>query len=180
MTYSPTSSFIPDLVSCMEAYEYFIHDQNAHFWEEAVEHCKRNGTILAVLDTQAKLDELSRRLTSQGYKNWHRFWIGLVFNASIRQFVWSSGATVNVTSINNTCDNSFYSQNRCFLLRRFKSNCFQGKACDQRLLIAAGFICQPTVQKGIYFRVQIPYAIRLAKRHVLLMWWKSGESCFMF
>jgi len=132
----------------MEAYEYFIHDQNAHFWEEAVEHCKRNGTILAVLDTQAKLDELSRRLTSQGYKNWHRFWIGLVFNASIRQFVWSSGATVNVTSINNTCDNSFYSQNRCFLLRRFKSNCFQGKACDQRLLIAAGFICQPTVQKA--------------------------------
>ena len=151
-------AFISELASCMEAYEYYINDQKTHFWEEAEEHCKQNGSILAVLDTQDKLDELSRRLASQSYKKSDQFWIGLVFNASSRQFMWSSGATVNATAINTTCDiiqneKSFHGKNWCFLLKNVKSNshCFYRKACDKRLPQGgAGYICQPTTQKGIY------------------------------
>lgn len=149
-------AFIPDLASYIMAYEYYIHDQKTHKWTEAVDNCRRNGSILAVLDTQDKLDELSRSLSSQGYKNWNQFWIGLVFNASSRQFIWSSGATVNVTSINTTCDKiqnkrSFYGKNWCFLLKRVKSKspCFQRRACDKRLVFGADYICQPATQKGI-------------------------------
>lgn len=145
----------------MQAYEYYIHNHKTHFWEEAEEHCKRNGSILTVLDSQDKLDELSRRLTSQGYKNSDRFWIGLVFNASIRQFIWSSGVTINATSINATCDNiqnerkSFYGKSGCFLIKHVKSKplCFHKAACDKRLPHGAGYICQPSTQKGIYFTV---------------------------
>lgn len=162
--------FVPDLASCVEANEYYIHNQKIHFWAEALEHCKGNGSILAVLDTQDKLDELSRRLTSQGYKNSAQFWIGLVFNASSRHFIWSSGATVNATSINTTCDiiqnkRSFYGENWCFLLKhvKSKSQCFKRKACDKRLHPGAGYICQPSTQKGIYFAVQLQDVIRLAK-----------------
>lgn len=145
----------------MEAYEYYIHKQKTHLWEEAEEQCKRNGSILTVLDTQDKLDELSRRLTSQGHENSDRYWIGLVFNASIRQFVWSSGVTVNATSLNTTCkiiqnEQSFYAKNWCFLLKHVKSNsgCFHREACDERLRRGAGYICQPSTQKGISYNTR--------------------------
>ena len=159
----------------MEAYEYYIHNQTTHLWEEAEEHCKRNGSILTVLDTQDQLDELSRRLTSQGYKNSDRFWIGLVFNASIRQFIWSTGITVNATFINTTCniienEQSFYAKNWCFLFKhvKSKSHCFQRAACDKKLGGGAGYICQPSTQKGIYFTVQLQHEFRWTKIIFLL------------
>ena len=147
----------------MEAYEYYIHNQKTHFWKEAREHCKRNGSILTVLDTQDKLDELSGRLTSQRYKNSDWFWIGLVFNASIGQFTWSSGVTVNATSINTTCKvtrnekRGFYGKNWCFLIKHSKSQsrCFHKEACDKKLSPGAGYICQPSTPKGIYFTVNL-------------------------
>ncbi|KAJ7389275.1 hypothetical protein OS493_032432 [Desmophyllum pertusum] len=52
-----------DLAGYVGAYEYYIHD-NATVWTEAVESCKQDGFVLAVVDTQDKLVELSNGLAT--------------------------------------------------------------------------------------------------------------------
>lgn len=135
-----------DLAGYIEAYQYHIHD-NKIKWTQAVENCQRNGSILAVLDTQDKIDELAGKLSSLGYPNADKFWIGLVFNASSQQFEWSSGVTASESVKNFTCgmnpgDHFAPRRNWCYVLKRVTSNspCFGMQFCDWGH--GKGYICQ--------------------------------------
>ena len=139
-------TFIPDLACCIGAYQYYIHDKIT-IWSEAVKSCQQNGSVLAVLDSQDKLDELATKLSSLGYNNGDRFWIGLFFNASIHTFQWGSRITVNETIRNSICGGnpdgiSFQRNNWCYLLKHVDSAspCFQRWHCDKKH--GSGYICQ--------------------------------------
>ena len=123
-------------------------------WKEANSLCQRNGSILAVLDSQQKADELSRELTSLGYRHgFQKFWIGLVFNASAGQFVWSSGDTAQEAFLNSTCGlnpNANKNSDWCYVFKNKKANssCFEKRPCWNNLLRRHSYICQSVSSKG--------------------------------
>lgn len=127
------------------AFEYYIKRAKAT-WSGANEACNtRNGSILAVVDSAQKIDELSKHLTSLGYNNGHhKFWIGLLFNASIKEFVWSTGNIAKDTFINSTCgirrDKNVF-LNWCYVLKNFRNTppCFEQRRCWRT---ENGYICQ--------------------------------------
>lgn len=108
-----------------------------------------------MLDTQFKLDELARKLSTLGYVNGDKFWIGLVFNSSSGQFEWSSGVTVSEIFMNSTCginpnEHSSHGDNWCYLLKHINTSspCFERRACDQKH--GYGYICQTPTHNGNY------------------------------
>lgn len=114
-------------------------------WEEAKELCQRNGSILAVVDSQQKINELSDKLSSLGYQSGkHKFWVGLRTNASLGHFVWSTGEIAQASFINSACGiNSGHiqsGQERCYLFKNDKSSssCFQQRQCTHKHY----FICE--------------------------------------
>ncbi|XP_074607629.1 adhesion G-protein coupled receptor D1-like isoform X2 [Acropora palmata] len=114
-------------------------------WEQAKELCQKSGSILAVVDSQDKIEELSNKLSFLGYKSAkHKFWIGLRTNTSIGQFVWSTGKIAQASFINSACGiNSGHiksGQERCYLFKNQDSppSCFQQTQCSK----TDYFICQ--------------------------------------
>ena len=120
-------------------------------WQEAKELCQRNGSILAEVDSQHKIDELSNKLSSLGYKSANdKFWIGLRTNISIQHFVWSTGKIAQASFINLTCGKNSGpikgGQERCYLFKNQNSHrsCFQQGQCSERHY----FICQSLSHAG--------------------------------
>ncbi|XP_067047272.1 adhesion G protein-coupled receptor L3-like isoform X2 [Acropora muricata] len=114
-------------------------------WQEAKELCQRNGSILAEVDSQHKIDELSNKLSSLGYKSANdKFWIGLRTNISIQHYVWSTGKIAQASFISFTCgiDSGLGGQERCYLFKNQNSqnprSCFQQRQCSKKHY----FICQ--------------------------------------
>ena len=141
--------FLSDLAGCIVASEYYINKVKAT-WEEANESCQKNSSVLAVLDSQQKIEELSTKLKSLGYGN-DMFWIGLLFNASTGQFVWSTGDNAQENFINSTCGINPDGNVKfimCYLLKHTNTSpCFDRRYCrkdNQRY----GYICQPASSKG--------------------------------
>lgn len=121
-------------------------------WEQAKELCQKNGSILAMVDSQDKIEELSNKLSFLGYKSAkHKFWIGLRTNMSIGQFVWSTGKIAQASFINSTCgiDSGHINngqQERCYLFKNQNSSpsCFQQSQCSKKDY----FICQSLSYAG--------------------------------
>ena len=120
-------------------------------WEQAKELCQKSGSILAVVDSQDKIEELSNKLSFLGYKSAkHKFWIGLRTNTSIGQFVWSTGKIAQASFINSACGiNSGHiksGQERCYLFKNQDSppSCFQQTQCSK----TDYFICQSLSYAG--------------------------------
>lgn len=117
-------------------------------WEQAKELCQRNGSILAVVDSQDKIDELSNKLSSLGYNSAkEKFWIGLRTNISIGQFVWSTGKIAQVSFFNLACAINLGpikgGQERCYLFKN-QNSCFQQEQCSKKHY----FICQSLSYAG--------------------------------
>ena len=112
------------------ATEYHIVDTKTT-WKEADELCKSDGSILALLDSQARINELAERLKSLGYKNSDKFWIGLSFNVTIGQFVLSNGTITQENFDSLTCGKKPGGRHRhyCYRLQdidRSSSPCILG------------------------------------------------------
>lgn len=122
--------------------EYHI-DNTKTTWDKANELCKRNGSILAEPNSHSTIIELAERLSSLGYKNSDRFWIGLTFNHSTSQFVWSTGDIAQQNLVNLTCGKRAGSLRRkCYVLTkidRSSSPCLFRWSCQDRKY---GYICQ--------------------------------------
>ena len=125
------------------ATEYHIVDTKTT-WIEAEELCKSNGSILALLDSQPKIDELAERLVSLRYKNSDKFWIGLSFNVTIGQFVLSNGTITQENFDSLTCGKKPGGKHKhyCYILKDIdhsSSPCILGKNCQDKKY---GYICQ--------------------------------------
>ena len=140
-------ALISDVAGSIEANEYYIHEEKTQ-WSEAVESCKRNGSILAVLDSHYKLVQLASSFSSQGYNSRNKYWIGLMYNASSGEFVWSSGVIADVQAIANfICGKQpTKSKDWCFLVKNDTSLCFEKRKCDHNHRY--GYICQHLSYKG--------------------------------
>lgn len=145
--------FLSDLAGYIVASQYYINKAKTN-WEEADAFCQRNGSVLAVLDSQQKIEELSAKIKSLGHED-DRFWIGLLFNASIGQFVWSTGEIASENFINSTCGINRHGSLRqltwCYQVRHFNTTpCLVRRYCRNKLL-RFGCICQPVSSKGTIF-----------------------------
>ena len=125
------------------ATEYHIVDTKTT-WIEAEELCKSNGSILALLDSQPKIDELAERLVSLRYKNSDKFWIGLSFNVTIGQFVLSNGTITQENFDSLRCGKKPGASHNhyCYILQDIdysSSPCILGKNCHDKKY---GYICQ--------------------------------------
>ncbi|KAM7449250.1 hypothetical protein ABFA07_002808 [Porites harrisoni] len=135
---------ISDIIGFIVATEYHIVETKTT-WIQADELCKSNGSILALLDSQPKINELAERLKSLGYKNSDKFWIGLSFNVTIAQFVLSNGTKARENLDNLTCGKQKPGGNHnhyCYILQdidRSSSPCLLGKNCQDKKY---GYICQ--------------------------------------
>lgn len=131
-----------------EASEYSIHDAKT-LWSAAAENCKRNASLLAVLDSQYKLDQLANRLPSQGNNNRNRYWIGLVYNGSTGQLFWSSGVVADKVLItNSSCrkhPKALKQKDLCYLVKEGHSICFEKQECNKNHRY--GYICQPVTNR---------------------------------
>ena len=114
-------------------------------WQEAKELCLRNGSVLAVVDSQQVMDELSNKLSSLGYRSAKdKFWIGLRTNISTGQFVWSTGKIAEASFINSACginsDHIKSGPEQCYLFKNQNpsTSCFQQRQCIKQHY----FICQ--------------------------------------
>jgi len=160
------------LVSCVAGYivaanAFYIHEARTTR-KEAAELCQRNGSHLAVLDSQQKIKEVSGKLKSLKYGN-KKFWIGLVFNASTEQFVWDTGELADENFINSTClkHRNAHNNNWCYFLKKHlnvsspcnkdwcylvtkhlnvSSPCFHIRECQKRYH-RYGYICQSSSSK---------------------------------
>ena len=143
-TQFPFPFFFPDILGFIAATEYLIVDTKTT-WIEADELCKSNGSILALLDSQPKINELAERLKSLGYKNSDKFWIGLTFNVTIGQFVLSNGTKAGENLDSLTCGKKKPGGNHnhyCYILKDIdnsSSPCISGKNCQDKKY---GYICQ--------------------------------------
>ena len=133
--------FFPDILGFIVATEYHIVDTKTT-WIQADELCKSDGSILALLDSQPKINELAERLKSLGYKNSDKFWIGLSFNVTIGQFVLSNGTIAQENIDNLTCGKKPGGNHYCYRLQDIdhsSSPCLLGKNCQDKKY---GYICQ--------------------------------------
>ncbi|XP_068737030.1 adhesion G protein-coupled receptor L3-like [Montipora capricornis] len=125
---------------------YYINENKVN-WAQATELCRKNGSILAVVDSQQKIDKLSNMLSSLGHQSGNvKFWIGLKINQSIEEFVWSTGEIVEGSFLNSTCGINPNLNRRlywCFLFKNVNANssCFEARLCRNAFL-RFGFICQ--------------------------------------
>lgn len=125
------------------ATEYHIVDTKTT-WIEADELCKSDGSILALLDSQPKINELAERLRSLGYKNSDKFWIGLTFDVTIGQFMLSNGTITQENFDSLTCGKKPGGNHNhyCYRLQDIddsSSPCILGKDCKKKKY---GYICQ--------------------------------------
>ena len=122
-------------------------------WTQATELCRKNGSILAVVDSRQKIDKLSNMLSSLGHQSDDvKFWIGLKINQSIEEFVWSTGEIVEESFLNSTCGinpNLNRTIDWCFLFKNVNANssCFEARLCRNASL-RFGFICQSLSSAG--------------------------------
>lgn len=142
---------ISDVAGYTEASEYSIHDAKT-LWSAAAENCKRNASLLAVLDSQYKLDQLANRLPSQGNNSKNKYWIGLVYNGSTEQLFWSSGVVADKVLItNSSCrkhQTALKQKDLCYLVKEGHSICFETRECNKNHRY--GYICQPVTNRGNY------------------------------
>ncbi|XP_058954251.2 adhesion G-protein coupled receptor D1 isoform X2 [Pocillopora verrucosa] len=140
--------FVSYVAGYTEASEYSIHDAKT-LWSAAAENCKRNASLLAVLDSQYKLDQLANRLPSQGNNNRNRYWIGLVYNGSTGQLFWSSGVVADKVLItNSSCrkqQTALKPNDLCYLVKKGHSICFEKQECNKNHRY--GYICQPVTNR---------------------------------
>ena len=134
--------FFSDILGFIVATEYHIVNTKTT-WIEADELCKSNGSLLALLDSQPKINELAERLRSLGYKNSDKFWIGLSFNVTIDQFVMSNGTIVKENFDSLTCGKNPGGKynHYCYILQNIdnSSPCILRKSCLDKKY---GYICQ--------------------------------------
>ena len=120
---------------------YDASSQNSKPWSEAKDACSASGSLLALLDSMQKIAAVQDSLSKGPY------WIGLKYNTSIQEFVWSSGEVANKSFLKSLYDGNekslVSSGKTCFLLKK-SNDTFQKEKCTKKY----GFICQTTGQEG--------------------------------
>ncbi|PFX16922.1 putative G-protein coupled receptor 133 [Stylophora pistillata] len=141
-------ALISDAAGYIEANEYSIHNAST-LWSGAVENCQRNGSVLAVLDSQHKIDQLTSSFLSQGNNRKNKYWIGLRYNGSTEHYVWSSGVLADKVSVTNSiCGKHQTPLNQkdwCYLVKESPSVCFEKRECNKSHRY--GYICQPVTDR---------------------------------
>ncbi|XP_022804293.1 adhesion G-protein coupled receptor D1-like [Stylophora pistillata] len=140
--------FVSYAAGYIEANEYSIHNAST-LWSGAVENCQRNGSVLAVLDSQHKIDQLTSSFLSQGNNRKNKYWIGLRYNGSTEHYVWSSGVLADKVSVTNSiCGKHQTPLNQkdwCYLVKESPSVCFEKRECNKSHRY--GYICQPVTDR---------------------------------
>ena len=108
-----------------------------------------------MLDSQYKLDQLAKRLPSQGNNSKNKYWIGLVYNGSTEQLFWSSGVVADKVLItNSSCKKhrtALKQKDLCYLVKEGHSICFEKQECNKNHRY--GYICQPVTNRGNYLKL---------------------------
>ena len=102
-----------------------------------------------------KLDQLAKRLPSQGNNSKNKYWIGLVYKGSTGQLFWSSGVVADKVLItNSSCrkqQTALKPNDLCYLVKKGHSICFEKQECNKNH--RHGYICQPVTNRGNYLMI---------------------------